>query len=284
MVGKGYAVECGRSDLALFRGVRGGMVLAFASTLCALHPCAHVRARGADGDGARINLPAMFTFPSLRARSRDVSPTFGLAQPESFGGTNEKARCERGSGMLNSPKFVQTRNPNLSSWSCLQRRLRSLTANDLLGVLGKPWRYWGPYNPSPDGKVTMEWHFLDTYGRIVTLYDYKQNAVDDLDRLVVWSIGGFDPEPAHEFEVWLLAQIAMAEEPRDLVSQLATDPGPLYAMVEEPRSDDDQFETDDAMAGWDTCRTECTHCNGFGSSLKEAAARCTKCGGTGLVE
>ena len=37
MVGKGYAVECGRSDLALFRGVRGGMVLAFASTYCARH-------------------------------------------------------------------------------------------------------------------------------------------------------------------------------------------------------------------------------------------------------
>lgn len=27
---------------------------------------------------------------------------------------------------------------------------------------------------------------------------------------------------------------------------------------------------------------ECSHCNGYGSSLKETADRCTKCGGTGL--
>jgi len=27
---------------------------------------------------------------------------------------------------------------------------------------------------------------------------------------------------------------------------------------------------------------ECTHCAGYGSSLKEAAPRCTQCGGTGL--
>jgi DnaJ-class molecular chaperone len=28
---------------------------------------------------------------------------------------------------------------------------------------------------------------------------------------------------------------------------------------------------------------ECPHCSGYGSSLKEAADRCTQCGGTGLV-
>ena len=28
---------------------------------------------------------------------------------------------------------------------------------------------------------------------------------------------------------------------------------------------------------------ECPHCNGYGSSLKEEAERCTFCGGTGLV-
>jgi len=27
----------------------------------------------------------------------------------------------------------------------------------------------------------------------------------------------------------------------------------------------------------------CEHCNGYGSSLKEEADRCTVCGGTGLV-
>jgi DnaJ-class molecular chaperone len=27
----------------------------------------------------------------------------------------------------------------------------------------------------------------------------------------------------------------------------------------------------------------CPHCNGFGSSLKEESARCTHCGGSGLV-
>ena len=46
MVGKGYAVECGRSDLALFRGVRGGMVLAFRVYLlrAAREGCVRVRA------------------------------------------------------------------------------------------------------------------------------------------------------------------------------------------------------------------------------------------------
>ena len=29
---------------------------------------------------------------------------------------------------------------------------------------------------------------------------------------------------------------------------------------------------------------ECKHCNGYGSSLKEEADRCTVCGGTGLVQ
>jgi DnaJ-class molecular chaperone len=27
----------------------------------------------------------------------------------------------------------------------------------------------------------------------------------------------------------------------------------------------------------------CSHCNGYGSSLKEEADRCTICGGTGLI-
>jgi DnaJ-class molecular chaperone len=27
----------------------------------------------------------------------------------------------------------------------------------------------------------------------------------------------------------------------------------------------------------------CPHCNGYGSSLKEASGRCTRCGGSGLV-
>lgn len=29
---------------------------------------------------------------------------------------------------------------------------------------------------------------------------------------------------------------------------------------------------------------ECPHCNGYGSSLKEEADRCTVCGGTGLLK
>jgi DnaJ-class molecular chaperone len=28
---------------------------------------------------------------------------------------------------------------------------------------------------------------------------------------------------------------------------------------------------------------ECSHCNGYGSSLKEEAERCTVCGGMGLI-
>jgi DnaJ-class molecular chaperone len=27
----------------------------------------------------------------------------------------------------------------------------------------------------------------------------------------------------------------------------------------------------------------CSHCNGYGSSLKEGPGRCTRCGGSGLV-
>lgn len=29
---------------------------------------------------------------------------------------------------------------------------------------------------------------------------------------------------------------------------------------------------------------QCDHCNGYGSSLKEAGARCSRCGGSGLVK
>lgn len=29
---------------------------------------------------------------------------------------------------------------------------------------------------------------------------------------------------------------------------------------------------------------QCPHCNGYGSSLKEQASRCTVCGGSGLVK
>ncbi len=29
--------------------------------------------------------------------------------------------------------------------------------------------------------------------------------------------------------------------------------------------------------------TMCTHCTGYGSSLKESSSRCTKCKGTGLI-
>jgi DnaJ-class molecular chaperone len=28
---------------------------------------------------------------------------------------------------------------------------------------------------------------------------------------------------------------------------------------------------------------ECPHCSGYGSSLKESADRCTRCGGSGLM-
>jgi DnaJ-class molecular chaperone len=28
---------------------------------------------------------------------------------------------------------------------------------------------------------------------------------------------------------------------------------------------------------------ECPHCNGYGSSLKEEADRCTRCGGSGVI-
>lgn len=29
---------------------------------------------------------------------------------------------------------------------------------------------------------------------------------------------------------------------------------------------------------------QCPHCNGYGSSLKEEADRCTMCGGSGVIE
>jgi DnaJ-class molecular chaperone len=30
--------------------------------------------------------------------------------------------------------------------------------------------------------------------------------------------------------------------------------------------------------------TVCLHCNGYGSSLKEKALRCSRCGGNGLIK
>jgi DnaJ-class molecular chaperone len=30
--------------------------------------------------------------------------------------------------------------------------------------------------------------------------------------------------------------------------------------------------------------TQCPHCNGYGSSLKESAPTCTLCGGSGLIK
>ena len=37
--------------------------------------------------------------------------------------------------------------------------------------------------------------------------------------------------------------------------------------------------------GYDVENTKvCDHCNGYGSSLKEENAKCTKCGGSGLVK
>jgi len=38
-----------------------------------------------------------------------------------------------------------------------------------------------------------------------------------------------------------------------------------------------------AIAALESVDVECSHCNGYGSSLKESADRCTKCGGSGLV-
>ena len=29
---------------------------------------------------------------------------------------------------------------------------------------------------------------------------------------------------------------------------------------------------------------QCSHCNGYGSSLKESSAKCTRCGGSGLIK
>lgn len=31
-------------------------------------------------------------------------------------------------------------------------------------------------------------------------------------------------------------------------------------------------------------KKECEHCNGYGSSLKEDSDRCSRCGGSGVVE
>lgn len=40
---------------------------------------------------------------------------------------------------------------------------------------------------------------------------------------------------------------------------------------------------DDAFAKVPEGTAWCSHCNGYGSSLKDAGDRCTRCGGTGLV-
>jgi hypothetical protein len=38
-----------------------------------------------------------------------------------------------------------------------------------------------------------------------------------------------------------------------------------------------------AIAALESVPVECSHCNGYGSSLKEASDRCTRCGGSGLA-
>jgi hypothetical protein len=50
--------------------------------------------------------------------------------------------------------------------------------------------------------------------------------------------------------------------------------GPCQACIDEGR------------AGCFVCQPEppwCPDCNGYGSSLKESADRCSQCGGTGLL-
>jgi DnaJ-class molecular chaperone len=41
-----------------------------------------------------------------------------------------------------------------------------------------------------------------------------------------------------------------------------------------------QIMLDPAKYGY----VQCGHCNGYGSSLKESAPKCTRCGGLGLVK
>lgn len=48
--------------------------------------------------------------------------------------------------------------------------------------------------------------------------------------------------------------------------------------MEEPNKMD--IMMDPAKYGYVVCE----HCNGYGSSLKESADQCTKCGGLGLVK
>lgn len=42
--------------------------------------------------------------------------------------------------------------------------------------------------------------------------------------------------------------------------------------------------TSDPAAHEQSTHEQCSHCNGYGSSLKEASDKCTRCGGSGIVK
>lgn len=77
------------------------------------------------------------------------------------------------------------------------------TARSLIQALGDPTK-----GASGDGKVTMEWWFSTPAGP-ATLYDYKWDAIRDLDEAGEWSIGGHDARVVEYVKSYIREQRAM---------------------------------------------------------------------------
>jgi len=92
------------------------------------------------------------------------------------------------------------RSEKSTNMSHLQTKVGPFTANQIIGAIGKDHR-------GESDKVTMEWLFEDENGDVVTLYDYKANACQYPTAQILWSVGGFRKDVAHEFSKWLQEKV-----------------------------------------------------------------------------
>ena len=94
--------------------------------------------------------------------------------------------------IIPSPFPFKTGNYRNTGGTSRQGELDGYHRDDIEKVFGPP-----VYDePSPDGKVQMEWIIEFPDGTTATIYDYKQYdvATEDID---YWSIGGHKPLAAY---------------------------------------------------------------------------------------
>ena len=84
--------------------------------------------------------------------------------------------------------------------SHLQTQVGPFTPNELVDAVGDDHLGVGD-------KVTMEWHFEAENGNVVTLYDYKADAIDHPTVRILWSVGGHDNLTAIRFAEWLTEKV-----------------------------------------------------------------------------